>query len=501
MCGIVALWGQKDPETTRSILQQLEHRGPDGHAIRTHDAGPGATLGHTRLAIIDPEGGQQPLVDDHNGTMLVCNGMIYNDRVLRARLGGKPFRTFSDSECILHGYAAWGTAVVDQLDGMFAFVLVDGQGQCFAARDPLGKKPLYWGRIGDALAFSSEIAALAATATDIEEFPAGCAWHSDHGLRRYFAVPGPSAGGRCEQRAAAAVRVTLERAVAKRMRSDVPLGAFLSGGLDSSAIAAIARRHVDELHTFAVGLPDSSDLRAARRVAEHIGSIHHEHVIDPAEIGDILPGIVRHLESYDRDLVRSAMPTWFVSRLAAREVKVVLTGEGADELFAGYTYHGGYGDPHLLQDELRRSLTAMHNVNLQRVDRMTMSHSLEARVPFLDPELVRLAMDIPATLKQRPAAGGDGAKWILRKACEDLLPHEIVWRDKLQFDQGSGFSDYLADHARSAYAEGHVTAASADSAEERLYEQLLTSACPTRAAVVSDLTAHWRQGRTTRQAA
>ena len=501
MCGIVTLWGRQDPTTVRDMLDALEHRGPDGRAVHTHHAGPTATLGHTRLAIIDPAGGHQPLVSAHDGAALVCNGMIYNDRVLRARLADAPFRSGSDSECILHGYAAWGPAVVEQLDGMFAFVLVDGEGACFAARDRLGKKPLYWGRIGDSIAFASEIGALAGVASDIAEFPAGHAWHSSSGLRRYYAVPDPSTGRADEQEAAAAVRVTLERAVAKRMRSDVPLGAFLSGGLDSSAIAALARRHVDELHTYAVGLPDSSDLAAARRVAEHIGSIHHEHVITPGEIADTLPRVVRHLESHDRDLVRSAVPTWFVSRLAARDVKVILTGEGADELFAGYTYHGDYRDADLLQRELQRSLTAMHNVNLQRVDRMTMAHSLEARVPFLDPELIALALDIPAALKQRPAAAGDGAKWILRRACEDLLPREIVWRDKLQFDQGSGFSDHLAHHARREQRAGRLGGVPAANAEETLYARLQSQGCPTRARAVQALTAHWRQGRTERQAA
>ena len=495
MCGIVALWGRKDQEITRNILDHLQHRGPDGRAVITHDAGPGATLGHARLAIIDPEGGKQPLVHGRDGSMLVCNGMIYNDRVLRARLGAGRFHTFSDSECILHGYTAWGTRVVNELDGMFAFVLVDAEGDCFAARDPLGKKPLYWGRIGNSIAFASEIGALATAATDIEEFPAGCAWHSRHGLQRYYSVPEPTAGDDSERKAQAAVRVTLERAVAKRMRSDVPLGAFLSGGLDSSAIAAIARRHVEELHTYAVGLPDSSDLVAARRVAEHIGSIHHEYIIEPEEIGAVLPGVVRHLESYDRDLVRSAVPTWFVSRFAARDVKVVLTGEGADELFAGYTYYADYDDPDVLQRELHRSLNAMHDVNLQRVDRMTMAHSLEARVPFLDRELVALAMRVPATLKQRPEVGGDGAKWILRKACEDLLPAEIVWRDKLQFDQGSGFSDYLEGHARREYEAGRIRAHSAGDAEEALYRQLLADAAEDTGEQLLDLTSHWRDER------
>lgn len=501
MCGIIALRGRTDPETVQNLLTRLRHRGPDGRGIHEHSAAPGATLGHTRLAIIDPEGGPQPIIAPDDGTALVCNGMIYNDLALRERLGRHRFRTDTDSESILQGYREWGTGVAERLDGMFAFVLIDGDGRCVAARDPLGKKPLYWGRIGEAIILASEIEVLAGTAVDIEEFPAGCIWDSRDGLRRYYRVPAPSRIDRSERETLAAVRNTLERAVIKRLRSDVPLGAFLSGGLDSSVIAALARRHLDCLHTYAVGLPGSSDLAAARRVAEHLDTIHHEHVIDPNEITGVLPQVIRHLESHDRDLVRSAVPTWFVARLAARDMKVVLTGEGADELFAGYSYYAHYTDPQALQHELRRSLTSMHDINLQRVDRMTMAHSLEARVPFLDPEMIRLAMTVPPDLKQRPEHGCDGEKWILRKACEDLLPAEIVWRDKLQFDQGSGFADYLQQHAEQEAAAGSIAdVREGQSPEEALYRGLLRESFE-HADVVLDLASHWREGRVARRAA
>lgn len=498
MCGIIALWGRTDIETIQQLLPTLHHRGPDSHAVHAHASEPGATLGHTRLAIIDPAGGDQPLVAE-DGSALACNGMIYNDLALRQRIGREHFQTDTDSESILRGHMQWGPRIVDQLDGMFAFVLVDGAGHCTAARDRLGKKPLYWGRVGDSIAFASEIQPLAGVAEDIEPFPAGCVWHSERGLRRYYELPPAQNRKRAERENLDAVRRGLARAVAKRMRSDVPLGAFLSGGLDSSVIAALARQHVDELHTFAVGLPGSSDLDAARRVATHLDTIHHEYIIDPDDIGSVLPRVVARLESYDRDLVRSAVPTWFVAWLAASHgMKVVLTGEGADELFAGYSYFADYDDPAVLQNELRRSLGAMHDVNLQRVDRMTMAHSLEARVPFLDPEMVRIAMATPAHLKQRPEQGCDGEKWILRKACEDLVPTDIVWRGKLQFDQGSGFSDYLDTHARREYQAGQIPSADReDDAEEMLYRGFLADALGGCIDVVDALTSHWRSGRTT----
>lgn len=497
MCGIAALQGRTDPATVHRMLDTLQHRGPDDRDVHAHPAG--AVLGHTRLAIIDPGGGRQPLWAD--GAALVCNGMIYNDRLLRAELGHARFTTDTDSESVLQGYLEWGTGVVDRIDGMFAFVLIEAGGRCVAARDPLGKKPLFWGRVGDALAFASEIKALAGVAEDIEAFPAGCVWDSRDGLRQYYRVPAPRDVERSEREALAGVRVGLERAVARRLRSDVPLGAFLSGGLDSSVIAAIAQRHLGNLHTYAVGLIGSSDLAAARRVAEHLGTIHHEYVIGSGEITAALPRVIRHLESYDRDLVRSAVPTWFVAREAARDMKVVLTGEGADELFAGYSYHAGYTDGEALQNELHRSITAMHDINLQRVDRMTMAHSLEARVPFLDREMVDLAMTIPAALKQRPEQGCDGEKWILRKACEDLLPPEIVWRGKLQFDEGSGFTDYLVEHARRESEAGNIEEADPDvSVEEALYQQLLRDSAVDTDAVMG-LTSHWRSGRTVDHAA
>ena len=265
----------------------------------------------------------------------------------------------------------------------------------------------------------------------------------------------------------------------------MPLGAFLSGGLDSSIIAALARLHLDVLHTFAVGLEGSADLLAARRVADHLGTIHHEYRICQDEVRRDLPEMLFHLESFDRDLVRSAVPCWYVSRLASDEVKVVLTGEGADELFAGYTYYRGYDDPDALQQELRRSILRMHNINLQRVDRMTMAHGLEGRVPFLDTLMIELAMAIPAELKLQGVGKRRVEKWILRKAFEDLLPEDIVWRDKAQFDEGSGLADLLAAEAvaRGGPDEGR-------SAEEAHYRSTLASTFDEPEPVLS-LVAHW----------
>jgi asparagine synthase (glutamine-hydrolysing) len=299
------------------------------------------------------------------------------------------------------------------------------------------------------------------------------------------------------------LRETLEASVGKRLMSDVPLGAFLSGGLDSSIICAIARQHMDCLHTFSVGFEGSRDLAAARQVARHLDTVHHEYVLNANEVVRTLPKIIYHLESYDQDLVRSAIPTYFTARLAAEHVKVILTGEGADELFAGYRYHREFGETADLQRELRRSIGALHNINLQRVDRLTMAHSIEARVPFLDVAMIALAQEIPADWKLRRMPDGRLVeKWILRKACEDLLPHEIVWRDKEQFDEGTGtagmmgrrgLGEWLAASEAEQYAQRHPEAA-LRSREECVYHKTLREAYP-EADFVLENVARWSSGR------
>lgn len=491
MCGIAVLWGRSDRTMVHDIISRLEHRGPDGKGIHV-DEQLDATLGHQRLAIIDPEGGAQPILDAGSSEALVANGMIYNDAELRRELGSDSFATASDSEAILRSVSAWGSEAVARLDGMFAFILVHEDG-LIAARDPIGIKPLYMARIDDGLCFASEIKALAAVADNIEEFPAGQVFDSRSGFKAYYRPPSSLPQDRPLDEMIDGVRTTLDAAVTKRLRSDVPLGAFLSGGLDSSIIAALARQKLDELHTFAVGLEGSADLLAARQVAKHLGTIHHEHVITRGEVRRDLPEILFHLESFDRDLVRSAIPCWYVSRLAGEQVKVVLTGEGADELFAGYTYYRGYDDPAALHQELRRSILSMHNINLQRVDRMTMAHGIEGRVPFLDTAMIDAAMSIPAEVKLREVDGRQVEKWILRKAFEDLLPHEIVWRDKVQFDEGSGLADLMADEALKRDAAGRANFDNLNedrSAEEAYYQKILTQELDEPAKLLP-LVAHW----------
>lgn len=458
MCGMVALWKAGSAELAARMTRKIAHRGPDEFAIGRVGDGPGI-LGHCRLSIIGPDNGRQPI--HHRGAGLIVNGEIYNHLELRAVLGADRFQTASDSEAVIQLCDAGSNGSVserwiDRLDGMFAFVLCDGE-RLIAARDPLGIKPLYMARLDEGLAFASEVKAFDGVAVgEIAAVPPGHLFDTRSGLRRWHRMPhgasSPESGLDVDD-LVRELRLVLEDAVRKWSMSDVGFGAFLSGGLDSSIIAALANRVLGGgLRTFAVGTEGSPDLAAARRVAAHIGSEHHELRFTAEEIAGAFDEVIYHLESPDVDLVRSAVPTHFAALLASRHVKVTLTGEGADELFAGYAYHKLYdGHPVALAEEITRSLGTMHNINLQRVDRITMAHGLEARTPFLDRDLIAFTQTIPVELKLRHEPNGQIVeKWILRKACEDLLPADIVWRTKAQFDEGSGMVASLQQALRMA---------------------------------------------------
>lgn len=443
MCGIAGVWGAPDEKTTREMMRRMTHRGPDAEGLYASPVNAG-TLGHTRLSIMDPAGGDQPIYNEDRTKVIVANGEIYNFPDLRTFLESThKFSTTSDTEAALHLYEDYGSDIISRLDGMYAFVIADGD-KILAARDPIGIKPLYYGRRNGSMVFGSELKAMAGLCDEITEFPPGAVYESGVGFKKFFEVPDIKPQQYPVEQYTLLLRNTLEKAIEKRLMSDVPVGTFLSGGLDSSIITAVTKKHIDRLHTFSVGVEGSSDLKAARVVADHLGTIHHEYIITPEELVKELPNIIYSLESFDQDLVRSAIPCYFTSRLASDYVKVILTGEGADELFAGYSYYKNITDPTVLSAELRRSVSALHNINLQRVDRMTMAHSIEGRVPFLDLSMIMLGSLIPPEMKLPEDSMIE--KWILRKAFEDMLPKEIVWRDKLQFDEGSGTASFVNNH-------------------------------------------------------
>ena len=445
MCGIAGCIGAPDVATIERMLDALGHRGPNDRGV--HVAGK-MTLGHTRLSIVDVAGGHQPILGPDGNSGIIGNGEIYNFRELRRDLVQRhPFKTHSDTEVALHLYLEKGPEAVKELDGMFAFAVFAGD-DYLLARDPVGIKPLYYAYRDDRLYFSSELGAMSlAGVEEVHEFPAGHYYTPATGFVRYYQVPEI-----CDDKltdpdqATARISDTFRRAVKKRLLADpeIPVGAFCSGGLDSSLIAAIAAEEIPHLHTFAVGMTDakgqdSEDLVAARIVAEHIGSTHHELVFTEEEYYAALPEVIGKLESYDPSLVRCAVPCYFTCKLAAQYVTVVLTGEGADELFAGYHYM-----KHLPQEQLngecRRLISTLHNINLQRADRIGMLFSLELRVPFLDKEMIALSMEIPPELKIREQNGAKIEKWILRQAFSGsgLLPDEVLWRYKVQYTQGAG---------------------------------------------------------------
>jgi len=448
MCGFVCLWNVDDPELAERMIDKIAHRGPD--EVRVYQApNVPAVMAHCRLSIIGPSDGSQPIYSSDN--ILVANGEIYNYSDLRAILGESAFETKSDSETILHLFRSNLLRWVARLDGMFAFVLATDE-RIIAARELGSATPRYRAQLSVGVASANKLKAFDGLGlNDVEAIEPGAMFDSVDGRRQWYRIPHGAADleeGMEPEPIWRELRLVLEEAVRKWMVADVEVGSFLSGGLDSSIIAALAADAIDHpLKTFSVGVEGSPDLEAARRVSKHIGSDHHELVFTADDIADVLPHVIYHLESCDVDLVRSAIPTHFATTLARQHVKATLTGEGADELFAGYSYHHDYAaSPRELADELTRSLTTMHNINLQRVDRITMAQGLEARTPFLDRDLIDFAQSIPASLKMRMNQEDGGQtveKWILRPACEDLLPHDLIWRKKAQFDEGSGTVDAL----------------------------------------------------------
>ena len=448
------------------MLDRLAHRGPDDQGEVCF---PGGWLGHRRLAIVDVGGGHQPLSssDGHARRWLVGNGEIYNHERVRRDLDGEPFWTASDNEVALRLLDRRGPDALGELEGMYAILSANADGGSFvAARDPVGIKPLYWARRGDEVRFASEMSTFDVRwRSAVEAFPPGHYWTPERGLKR-FAAAVPSGEGEPETRLEPSAedltrtRETLVDSVDRQMMGDVPVGVFLSGGLDSTLVAAIAARWCAQrgrqLMTFAVGTKDSADILAARTAAAYLGTDHHERLYTAREALDAVAPAVRAIEHFDPSLVRSAVPNYLLAEMTARHVKVVLTGEGADELFAGYSYYHDLTDADQLNDELMRTVRGLHNLNLQRCDRVTMAHGLEARVPFLDRQVIALAMRLPAVWKQ--ARPGVPEKRLLRRAFEGWLPEELLWREKSQFGDGSGAASVLTRAVEQSVTEAELCA-------------------------------------------
>lgn len=460
MCSIFAVLDiNGDLQALRQLaLRQsrlLRHRGPDWSGIHTCK---GAVLAHERLAIVDVNTGAQPLLSPDGQQSLAVNGEIYNHQVLRESLKqAYDFATESDCEVILPLYLEKGSGFLNELQGMFAFVLYDETaGRYLIARDPIGIIPLYYGFDDEhQLYVASEMKALVGVCNLVSEFPAGHYWISgDEGPTPYYQRPWQDyAAVENAQTSVKAIGEALEKSVISHLMTDVPYGVLLSGGLDSSIIAAITQRHASmriedkerspawwpRLHTFAIGLKESPDLAAAEIAATHIGTVHHGFEFTLQEGLDALDDVVYHLETYDVTTIRAATPMYLLARkIHAMGIKMVLSGEGADEVFGGYLYFHKAPDARSFHEETVRKLSRLHSYDCLRANKAMAAWGVEARVPFLDRDFLDVAMSLNP--KDKMISKGRMEKQLLREAFSDMLPEEIVWRQKEQFSDGVGYS-------------------------------------------------------------
>ena len=459
MCSIFGVLEiRQDLDTVRKMAlrqsRMLRHRGPDWSGV--HVAG-SAVLAHERLSIVDVNTGAQPLLSEDGLQSLAVNGEIYNHQAIRDRFAGRyTFRTQSDCEVILPMYRDKGVEFLDELSGMYAFCLYDEDRDFWMmARDPIGIIPLYYGHDANGqLYVASEMKALVEVCNPVHEFPPGHYWCSGEEApvrwyRRDWEDYAAVQGAKTDR---AALRQALEDAVVSHLLTDVPYGVLLSGGLDSSITAALAARHatmrVEEheespawwprLHSFAIGLEGSPDLLAAQRAADHIGTVHHGFTFTLQEGLDALEEVIYHLETYDVTTIRAATPMYLMARkIRAMGIKMVLSGEGADEIFGGYLYFHKAPDARAFHEETVRKLSRLHSYDCLRANKAMAAWGIEARVPFLDKEFLDVAMRINPADKM--IVDGRIEKQVLREAFSDLLPDEIAWRQKEQFSDGVGY--------------------------------------------------------------
>ena len=460
MCGIVGIFNvQEQTDAVRQkaleMSRRIRHRGPDWSGIW---CGGSAVLAHERLSIVDPKSGGQPLLSPDGKLVLAVNGEIYNHQEIRRRYAGKyDFQTGSDCEVILALYRDKGPDFLEELSGIFAFALYDAEKDAFLiARDPIGVIPLYIGFDADGTVYAaSELKALEGQCDRYEPFlPGHLYWSREPGMKRWYTrdwmeyeavKDGPAS--------TLAVREALMDAVKRQLMSDVPYGVLLSGGLDSSVISAIAEKYSamrieddsktrawwPRLHSFAVGLKGAPDLDKARLVAEHIGTVHHEINYTIQEGLDALRDVIYYTETYDVTTIRASTPMYLLARvIKSMGIKMVLSGEGADEIFGGYLYFHKAPSAQAFHEETVRKLSKLHLYDCLRANKSLSAWGVEGRVPFLDKEFLDVAMRLNPAIKMCP--GSTVEKKIVREACADLIPAEVAWRQKEQFSDGVGYS-------------------------------------------------------------
>jgi len=475
MCGVVGIFNIKgNVEAMRSqalsMSKKIRHRGPDWSGIY---CGSKAILAHERLAIVDPQSGRQPLFSPDGKVALAVNGEIYNHQDIRDRQAGTyDFKTKSDCEVILSLYMEKGIDFLEDLNGIFAFALYDERNDTYLiARDHIGIIPLYIGRDAKGLVYvASELKSLEGHCTEIESFPPGhylysgakgkksngkfnyVRWYKRDWMEYDNVKDNPS----CEDHPEVItdLRDALEAAVKRQLMTDVPYGVLLSGGLDSSIVSAVAKKYASKrvesdgmekawwprLHSFAVGLEGSPDLAAAKKVADHIGTVHHEIHFTIQEGLDAIRDVIYHIETYDVTTVRASTPMCLLARvIKSMGIKMVLSGEGADEIFGGYLYFHKAPNAKALHEETVRKLDKLYLYDCLRANKSLAAWGVEGRVPFLDKEFMDVAMRLNPEDKLS-GLKGRMEKWILRKAFEDFLPESVAWRQKEQFSDGVGYS-------------------------------------------------------------
>lgn len=460
MCGIATIFNIKEqtPALRKKALEmakKIRHRGPDWSGIY---CGKTAILAHERLSIVDPQSGRQPLFSPDRKQVLAVNGEIYNHREIRKQYAGHyEFQTGSDCEVILALYRDKGIDFLEDLNGIYAFALYDEEKDDFLiARDPIGVIPLYIGRDKDGKVYcASELKALEGFCDEYEPFLPGHYYIGSEGkMKRWYkrdwmdydAVK--DNGGNATD-----IRGALDEAVKRQLMSDVPYGVLLSGGLDSSVISALAKQYASkrietdsrqdawwpQLHSFAVGLKGAPDLAKAREVAEHIGTVHHEINYTIQEGLDAVRDVIYFIETYDVTTVRASTPMYLLARvIKSMGIKMVLSGEGADEVFGGYLYFHKAPNAKAFHEETVRKLSKLHLYDCLRANKSLAAWGVEGRVPFLDKEFLDVAMRLNPELKMCP--GKTIEKKIVREAFADLLPESVVWRQKEQFSDGVGYS-------------------------------------------------------------
>ena len=460
MCGIAAILNirKQTPELREKALamaRKIRHRGPDWSGIY---CGGLAILAHERLSIVDPQSGGQPLYSPDKKVVLAVNGEIYNHREIRKEYAGKyDFQTGSDCEVILALYQEYGIHFLEKLNGIFAFVLYDSEKDEFLiARDPIGVIPLYIGYDSDGKVYcASELKALEGFCERYEPFlPGHCYYSKDGKMTRWYVRDWTQYEAVADAPASvSALRESLEKAVREQLMSDVPYGVLLSGGLDSSVISAIAKRYAarrvetdgkmaawwPQLHSFAIGLEGAPDLAKAREVADFIGTVHHEIHYTIQEGLDALRDVIYYIETYDVTTVRASTPMYLLARvIKSMGIKMVLSGEGADEIFGGYLYFHKAPDARAFHEETVRKLSKLYLYDCLRANKSLAAWGVEGRVPFLDKEFLDVAMRLNPEAKMCP--GKTIEKKIVREAFADLLPESVAWRQKEQFSDGVGYS-------------------------------------------------------------